>query len=373
MTAGNPDFDIVVIGAGVIGLSAAMAAANDGRSVLILERNAHFGQETSARNSEVIHAGIYYPPGSLKAKMCIEGRQRLYEFATASNVPFRRCGKLIVANCEAQEGELAAIVERARKCGLADLALLDREAISRREPALRAVAGIYSPLTGIIDSHAYMTALLGRAENSGAQLVTRCQVVAVRREGDLWRVSTGKSAEDSVLARAVINCAGLMASQVAATVEGLPPVSIPQTRYAKGSYFAYAGKVPFSHLIYPLPEPGGLGTHLTLDLAGRARFGPNVEWVDDLDYAVDLAARDRFAAAAEGFWPDLDRERLFPGYAGIRPKLSGPGDPVADFQISGPGDHGLAGIVNLFGIESPGLTASLPLGERAALLALQGL
>ncbi len=373
MTAHQFDFDIVVVGAGVVGLSAAMAAANAGRSVLILERNAHFGQETSARNSEVIHAGIYYAPGSLKARMCIEGRQRLYEFADANNVPFRRCGKLIVANRDTQLAELEAIERRARECGLTDLTLLDGKEIRIKEPALHAAAGLYSPSTGIIDSHAYMTALLGLAENSGAQLVTRCEVSTIRREGQLWRVSTGNSPDESVLARAVINCAGLMASHVAATIEGLPPAYVPQTRYAKGCYFSYGGEVPFSHLIYPLPEPGGLGTHLTLDLAGRARFGPDVTWVDTLDYGVDLTARDRFASIAESFWPDLDRDRLSPDYAGIRPKLSGPGDPAADFLISGPGDHGLAGIVNMFGIESPGLTASLPLGAHAAAMATEGL
>ncbi len=372
MTAIEPDFDVVVIGAGVIGLSAAVAAAEAGRSVLILERNADFGQETSSRNSEVIHAGIYYPAGSLKAEMCVAGRHRLYEFAARHNVPFRQCGKLIVANGDAQSAALAGIEQRACANGVNDLQFLGQSEIAGLEPALNATAGLFSPSTGIIDSHSYMMALLGLAENSCAQLVTHCEVSEIRREGRLWRVVAGHSPDDSILARAVINCAGLMAASVAARIEGLGATHVPHMHYAKGAYFAYGATVPFSHLIYPMPEPGGLGTHLTLDLAGRARFGPDVTWIDDLDYAVDPSKKEQFAASVRQFWPDVDAERLYPDYAGIRPKITGPGEPAADFQISGPDDHGLQGIVNLFGIESPGLTASLPLGERAAALVWQG-
>ncbi|MXP15165.1 FAD-dependent oxidoreductase [Altererythrobacter confluentis] len=369
MAAYAPDFDVVIIGAGVIGLSAAMAAGKLGHKVLILERNASYGQETSARNSEVVHAGIYYEPQSLKARMCVAGRHRLYEFAAENGVPFRQCGKLIVANAEYQLAALEAIAVRGETCGVSDIQFVNRSELVTIEPQLKGIGALISPSTGIIDSHAYMTALLGHAESLDAQFVAGCQVSGIKSAGNSWQIFTTDDAEESVTTRAVINCAGLWASEVAAMVEGLPGGCIPSTRYAKGSYFSYSANVPFSHLIYPLPEPGGLGIHLTLDLAGRARFGPDVTWIKSLEYDVNISSRDRFADAVAKFWPEVDRSRMFPDYAGVRPKLSGPAEAGADFVVSGPAHHGLDGLVNLFGIESPGLTSSLPLGEMAADLA----
>lgn len=329
------------------------------------------GTGTSSRNSEVIHGGIYYPPGSLKATLCVEGKHRLYAFCASHGVAHRRCGKLIVATSDRQVGELEAIAANARASGVDDLQWLTPGEVARREPALQTFGALLSPSTGIVDSHSLMLALQGDAQSAGAMLAFDARVVGARvghAEGIELDVDTA-GMTSTLCASIVINSAGLHAVDVARTFVGLAPEHIPQRYYAKGSYFTCTQRAPFSHLIYPVPEPGGLGVHLTLDLAGQARFGPNVAWVDEIDYTVNAADGDGFYAAVRRYWPALADGALQPGYAGIRPKISAPVEPAADFRIDGPAVHGVAGLVNLFGIESPGLTASLAIAEavRAAL------
>ena len=360
------ELDAIVIGAGVIGLAVARALALRGESVLVVERAGQFGSETSSRSSEVIHAGIYYAPGSLKARLCVEGREQLYAFCAAHGVPHRRCGKLIVAADPAQAEQLESLRANASECGVEDLQLLEIDEAHRLEPELACAAALLSPETGIIDSHAYMLALLGVAEAHGATLVCNTEVTGIRSTRGGWSIAIAGSDEPVASARMIVNAAGLGAETVARQIEDFPGQHVPRLRFAKGSYFSYAGRAPFSHLVYPLPEPGGLGTHLTLDMAGRARFGPDVEWIDSIDYAVDPTRRDRVASAVRRYWPGVDPERLNADYAGIRPKLSGPGEPAADFLISGPREHGRPGIVNLFGVESPGITASLAIADEVA-------
>ena len=364
MTVGA-DFDCIVVGAGVVGLAIARETALRGLSTLVIERHGAIGSETSSRNSEVIHGGLYYPPGSLKARCCVEGRERLYRFAAGRGVAHRRCGKLIVAVNESQRAELEQLARRGAANGVEDLAWCDRADVARLEPALSAVAALNSPSTGVIDSHGLMLALLGEAEAHGSQLVLNTPVLAAHRESDRWIVVTGSGTEDRVTARYLVNAAGLDAVPMLERIEPYPAGHVPRAFYAKGSYFAYAASVPFSHLVYPVPEPGGLGVHLTLDLAGRARFGPDVEWVAQPDYAVDEGKRDRFADAIRRYWPGVDAARLQVDYAGVRPKLVGPDAPAADFVVEGPADHGVEGLVNLLGIESPGLTSALALASIA--------
>lgn len=356
----------IVVGAGVVGLAVARALALHGHAPLVLEGEDHFGSWTSSRNSEVIHAGIYYPPGSLKAELCVAGKQQIYAFCKAHGVPHRRIGKLIFAHDEAQRADLEAIVRRAQQAGVTDLEPLDRAAVRALEPDLDCAAALLSPSTGIIDSHAFMLALLGEAEAHDAMLVTAAPIERITRRDGLWHVWMHGMEAAVVSAPILVNACGLAARRLALATEGLDPALVPPAFYARGVYFTYSGKVPFSHLIYPVPEPGGLGTHLTLDLAGQARFGPDVEWIDGIDYTVNPARHATFAAAAQRIWPALDPDRLQPGYAGIRPKIAGPGEPAADFVISGPRDHGCEGLVNLFGIESPGLTASLAIADKVA-------
>ncbi len=356
--------EAIVVGAGVIGLAVARVLAASYGEALILERSSRFGSETSSRNSEVIHAGLYYPPGSLKARLCVEGRERLYEFCRTHGVEHRRIGKLIVARDGEAGVALDAIWATAAASGVSDLRRLSAAEARRMEPQLVAADAIFSPSTGIVDSHALMLALLGEAEAGGADLVSCTEVTRVARGPDGWRLWIGDDPDPAIATPRLVNAAGLDAPMLASRIEGLAADAIPRQRLARGTYFTYAGKVPFSHLIYPVPEPGGLGTHLTLDLAGQARFGPDVEWIDQVDYAVDPGRKSQFVAAARRLWPALDETLLQPGYAGVRPKLSGRGEPAADFMISGPGAHGLAGLVNLFGIESPGLTAALAIAER---------
>jgi L-2-hydroxyglutarate oxidase LhgO len=357
--------DAIVIGAGVVGLAVARALAVRGRETLILESHAHIGTQTSSRNSEVIHAGIYYPRGSLKASLCVAGRDLLYRFCEQNGVPHRRCGKLIVATSEEQRSMLASIQAAARANGVS-LTALDREEALRLEPDLFCVAALHSPLTGIIDSHAYMLALLGQAEAHGATLALSSEVNRMRLEAD-GGVLVGVNGETaSLVARVVINCAGLNAPQVAQRIEGFDKEWIPHAYFAKGTYFSFAGRSSFQHLIYPVPEAAGLGVHLTLDLAGRPRFGPDVEWIDEPNYDVDTRRAETFYAAIRRYWPALPDDTLQPAYAGIRPKISGPTEPASDFRIDGPAQHGAPGIVNLFGIESPGLTASLALADYIA-------
>jgi L-2-hydroxyglutarate oxidase LhgO len=356
--------DCVVIGAGLVGLAVARALALAGREVVILEAEDAIGTHTSSRNSEVIHAGIYYPQGSLKARACVAGRERLYAYCAERGVPHRRCGKLIVAADAAQLAELEAIRRRAHANGVADVARVSPTEVHTMEPELSCVAALYSPSTGIIDSHALMLAYLGDAENAGAMLALKSPLEAarVRPEGIELRVAGA----EPLLAGTVVNCAGLRAPSVARCIAGYPPQLAPRELYAKGNYYTLARRAPFTHLVYPVPEPGGLGVHVTLDLGGRARFGPDVEWVGAIDYRVDPARAQAFYAAIRRYWPGLPDGALEPGYAGIRPKISGPGEPAADFVVQGPREHGVPGLAHLYGIESPGLTASLALADDAA-------
>ena len=357
--------ECVVIGAGVVGLAVARALALAGREVVILEAEDAIGTHTSSRNSEVIHAGIYYPKGSLKARACVEGRTRLYEYCETHGVPFRRCGKLIVATSVSQEKELLSIKERAHQNGVTDVVEIPAAQAMRLEPALQCVAALHSPSTGIIDSHALMLAFLGDAEAAGAMLAlkSRLERIVLSSRGFELQIE-----DTRIAATTVVNSAGLRAPSVARLMEGFPAAKIPPEFYAKGNYYSLAGRPPFSRLVYPVPEPGGLGVHVTLDLAGQARFGPDVEWVESIDYAVDPRRSERFYAAIRRYWPTLPDGALAPGYAGIRPKISGPDEPAADFVIQGPAEHGVPGLVNLFGIESPGLTASLALADDVAKL-----
>lgn len=358
-----------VIGAGVVGLACARALAQRGIETVILERHAAFGTETSARNSEVIHAGLHYPAGSLKARLCVAGRHLLYEFCASHGVHHRRCGKLIVAASPAREYELDALHRQGEINGVDDLRLLNAAAARTLEPELACTAALLSPSTGIVDSRALMLALLGDAERAGATLAVRSPLRGGRIESDGFALEIDGNGTMRLKTGIVINAAGLAAPKVAASFTGFPAGRVPPAGYAKGSYYALAERAPFSRLIYPLPEPGGLGVHLTLDLGGQARFGPDVEWLKlppgEPDYRVDPARAGGFYAEVRRYWPGLPNGALTPAYAGIRPKIVGPGEPAADFLIQGPEEHGIAGLVNLFGIESPGLTACLAIAGDA--------
>lgn len=355
-------FDCAVIGAGVVGLAVARALALQGREVIVLEAEGAIGTGTSSRNSEVIHAGIYYPEGSLKARLCVAGKAMLYAYAEQRGVPHRRCGKLIVATSPDQLGALDGIVDKARRNGVDDLVHLSRDAVRALEPALHCVGALHSPSTGIVDSHAFMLSLQGDLENAGGVLALKSPVARAKcAQGAIDLIAN----DGTVLrCKTVVNAAGLGAPALAARFAGLPAAHVPTPYFAKGNYFTLSGRAPFSHLIYPVPEPGGLGVHLTLDLGGQAKFGPDVQWVaspDDL--VVDPARGEGFYAEVRRYWPGLADGALKPGYAGVRPKLSGPGAPAADFVIDGPATHGVPGLVNLFGIESPGLTSSLAIAQ----------
>ena len=360
----------IVIGAGVVGLACARKLAQCGIDTLILERHNAFGTETSARNSEVIHAGLYYPVGSLKAQLCVAGRQLLYDFCLSHKVSHRRCGKLIVATSSEQESRLEMLRRQGQINGIDDLQPLSAADARALEPELRCSAALLSPSTGIIDSHGLMLALLGDAEQAGATLAVCSPFVRGAIEGKGFIVDIGDGETTHLKAGIVINAAGLSATRVARSLSGFPAAHIPQAFHAKGNYYALAGRAPFSRLIYPLPEPGGLGVHLTLDLGGQARFGPDVEWLanpaGELDYSVAPARADGFYAEVRQYWPGLPDSALTPAYAGIRPKISGPNDPAADFLVQGPESHGVTGLVNLFGIESPGLTSCLAIAELVA-------
>jgi L-2-hydroxyglutarate oxidase LhgO len=363
--------DCVVVGAGVVGLAIARRLAQGGYETLVLERHDAFGTETSARNSEVVHAGIYYAAGSLKARLCVPGRQQLYEYCRLKGIAHRRYGKLIVATDEAQARELDGIAAAAARNGVDDLRRLDAHEAVRLEPALRCTAALLSPSTGIIDSHGLMLALLGDLEQAGGSLVLQTAVTALRPTQDGVALSLGQDPVPSLQARWVINAAGLEAPQLASQIEGFPPQHVPKPRYAKGNYFTLEGRAPFSRLVYPVPEPGGLGVHLTLDLAGRARFGPDVEWIDRPEYSVDPRRADAFYSRIRRYWPALQDGALSPAYSGVRPKIEYRDGLAADFRIDGPDVHGMPGIVNLLGIESPGLTASLAIGDHVAAIVTQ--
>ena len=357
--------DCVVIGAGVVGLAVARSLALSGREVMVLEACSAIGTQTSSRNSEVIHAGIYYAAGSLKASMCVQGKSLLYAYCKERHVPHQRCGKLIVATHEQQVGQLHSIRAQAEANGVADLVLLSQAQVEAMEPALRCVAALHSPSTGIVDSHALMLALLGDIENAGGVLALNSAVDHVhiaQKAIELIAIDGTR-----LLANTVVNAAGHGATVLAATMKGLLAQCIPRSYFAKGSYFSLAGRSPFSHLIYPVPEAAGLGVHLTLDMGGQARFGPDVQWVDSPDdLEVDSARGDVFYAEVRKYWPQLADAALIPAYAGIRPKISGPGAAASDFCIQGPQQHGMPGLVNLFGIESPGLTSAMAIGQYVA-------
>jgi len=358
--------DAVVIGAGVVGLAVARALAMAGREVVILEAEEAIGTHTSSRNSEVIHAGIYYPQGSLKAKACVEGKRLLYEYCAKHDVPHRRCGKLIVATDANQLGELAAIGQRAAANGVTDLAPLTKAQVAGLEPEVSCAAALLSPSTGIIDSHALMLAFLGDAERHGAMLALKSRFLSARILSHGFELHVGGA--DPIHCSLLVNSAGLRAPSVARAMEGFNTGLVPRELYAKGNYYSLARRSPFSRLVYPVPEPGGLGVHVTIDLAGQARFGPDVEWVERIgqenDYTVDPRRAARFYAAIRRYWPGLPEGALLPGYSGIRPKTAGPGEPAPDFQVQGPAAHGIPGLAHLFGIESPGLTAAMALANQ---------
>jgi len=361
--------DTLVIGAGVVGLAVARALAADGRELIVLEAEDAFGQVTSARNSEVIHAGLYYPTGSLRARLCVRGKALLYEYCEARGVPHRRCGKLVVATADDELPALQALHGQAQANGVQDLQWLDEAAARALEPALRCRGALLSPSTGIVDSHGLMLALLGDAERAGAVLALRSPVQRARVTPRGIVVEVGGDAPVTLLAQRVVNSAGLGAPALALAIDGLDPRHVPRAHLAKGCYFTLAGRAPFTRLVYPAPGTAGhLGVHLTLDLAGQARFGPSFRWVDAIDYRVDPAEADGFYAEVRRYWPALPDGALQPGYAGVRPKISGPGEPAADFRIDGPLRHGVPGLVNLFGIESPGLTSALAIAEEVAAL-----
>ena len=359
--------ECVVIGAGVVGLAVARALALQGREVMVLEAADAIGTATSSRNSEVIHAGIYYPRGSLKARLCVAGKALLYAYCAERGIGHSRCGKLIVATHEAQGAELRAIIEKAKGNGVHDLALLSRDDARALEPQLECVAAVLSPGTGIVDSHALMLALLGDFENAGGILVLNTPLThAGRAQGAINLVAKDGTRLQAAI---VINAAGLQAQALAARFDRLAPRFVPPSYFAKGNYFTLVGQSPFSRLIYPVPEAAGLGVHLTIDLGGQARFGPDVQWVaspDDL--LVDPTRGDAFYAEVRKYWPALRDGALHPGYAGIRPKIQAPGEPAGDFLIQGPATHGVEGLVNLFGIESPGLTSALAIGDHVSRL-----
>ena len=364
--------DCVVVGAGVIGLAVARALAVAGREVLVLEAAEGIGTETSSRNSEVIHAGIYYPPGSLMARFCVAGRRALYDFCRDRGVPHRNCGKLIVATSAEEDGRLAGIKARAEANGVEGMRVLSAAEARALEPNLSCTSALLSPATGIVDSHAYMLALQGEAEAGGAMVVFLSPVVAARAGRGGIEVEVGGAEPVTLRCRLLVNAAGLHAPALARRIAGMSAERVPTGYYAKGNYFTLAARAPFSRLIYPVPVPGGLGVHLTIDLGGQARFGPDVEWIDTLDYTVDPRRADGFYAAVRRYWPALPDGALQPGYAGIRPKITAPGAPAADFVVQGPQTHGVPGLVNLFGIESPGLTASLALAAHVREVAETG-
>jgi L-2-hydroxyglutarate oxidase LhgO len=358
------EIECVVVGAGVVGLAAARALALAGYEVVVLERAPTIGFETSSRNSEVIHSGIYYPKDSLKARTCGDGRRRLYAYCHDHGVPHARLGKLIVASDEAELPALERIAAAARANGVDDVERLDTAAARRLEPEVACVAALLSPSTGIIDSHALMLAYEGEAEAAGATVVLRTPVTGGRVGAHGFVLDIGGGEPASLHCRYMINAAGLHAPALARTLDGLPRETIPPAYFCRGVYFTLSGKTPFRRLVYPVPPAGGLGVHITLDLAGQARFGPDVEWISGVDYSVDANRCAAFYAAIRRYWPGLRDGALQPGYAGVRPKISGPSEPVADFVVQGPAEHGVPGLVNLYGIESPGLTASLALADE---------
>jgi L-2-hydroxyglutarate oxidase LhgO len=358
------DIDCLVIGAGVVGLATARALALAGREVVIAEATEGIGTQTSARNSEVIHAGIYYPPGSLKARVCVEGRKLLYRYLGERGLPHKACGKLIVATSAAQRPALETIAARAEASGVTSLRWLDAAGAHALEPEVTCEIALLSPETGVVDSHAFMLSLLGECEAAGGSLALNTPILGWRREGDGFRVDFGGDDPATYSVRSIVNSAGHGAPRLLRLLDGFPPQHAPVQSFAKGNYFALLGKQPFSHLVYPIPEAAGLGIHATIDMGGRVKFGPDVEWVEsDQDLVVDPTRAERFYAAIRTYWPGLADGALVADYAGIRPKLHGPSEPMPDFRIDGPAVHGVPGLTNLLGIESPGLTSSLAIAD----------
>ncbi len=361
--------ECVVIGAGVVGLAAARALAQSGREVLVLESANGIGTGASSRNSEVVHAGIYYPAGSLKARFCVQGKHMLYAYCAERGIPHSRLGKLIVAADPAEVPVLDSIRKKAAINGVDDLQHLSEQDARRLEPALHVAAALLSPSTGIVDSHALMLAYQGDLEHAGGSVAIHAPVLSGSvQPGGGFVLQIGGDEPMELGCEVLVNAVGLHAPDVARQIGGVPPETIPQAHLCKGSYYSLLGRAPFTRLIYPVPEKAGLGVHLTLDLGGQARFGPDTQWVEHEEYDVDIRRADGFYAAIRRYWPDLRDGALSPGYAGIRPKISGPVEPNADFLVSGPAQHGIGGLVNLFGIESPGLTASMALGAHVAAL-----
>jgi L-2-hydroxyglutarate oxidase LhgO len=356
---------VLVIGAGVVGLAVARAAARKGHEVVVAEQAAAIGTGISSRNSEVIHGGMYYATGTLRGRHCVTGRRMLYEFCAAHGVPHRKCGKLVVATNQAELDKIQAIEKQGAINGAEGLEMLGGNAARALEPELSCIGALHSPETGIIDGHAYMLALRGDLEDLGGAIAFNTPVLGAARKYGRWQVAFGGSGGNFAF-DALINCAGLGAQAVARTMEGYPAARVPRLVLAKGNYFGFAGKPAFTRLIYPTPIVGGLGVHVTLDLAGRMRFGPDVEWVERENYDVDPARAKLFYERIRTYWPGLPDGALSPDYSGIRPRLTGPNEPQADFLIDAPAQHGLPGLVQMFGIESPGLTASLSLGAAVA-------
>lgn len=363
--------ECVVAGAGVVGLATARRLAQAGLEVVVVEAAGDIGTGTSSRNSEVIHAGIYYPAGSLMARLCVAGKKALYTYCDQRGISYRRCGKLIVATADGESDKLAAIKAHAEANGVDDMKVLTGAEASALEPALTCVGALLSPSTGIVDSHGYMLSLRGDIEEAGGALAFHAPLLRAKAVSDGFEVEIGGDAPMALHCRTLINSGGLSAPAVARAIEGMPPDRIPTSYYAKGNYFSCATRAPFSRLIYPVPEAGGLGVHLTIDLGGQAKFGPDVEWIESpdaasLDYAVDPARADRFYPAIRRYWPALPDGALTPSYSGVRPKIVPPAIARQDFVIQGPQDHGLSGLINLFGIESPGLTSSLAIADEVA-------
>ncbi|MBI77270.1 MAG: FAD-dependent oxidoreductase [Rhodospirillaceae bacterium] len=360
--------DSIVIGAGVVGLAIARRLSMAGREVIVLEAMDAIGTETSSRNSEVIHAGIYYPKGSWKAQFCVDGKKAIYHYCRTHGVEYRNCGKYIVATSEEQITELARLKQAAIDNGVEDLEWRSPSDVSSEEPAVFCVKALWSPSTGIIDSHGLMLAYQGDAEAAGATIAFNSPVEGGLIGGDGINLSIGGNFPMEIKARVVINSAGLHAQKVAACIKGIPKDTIPPSYYAKGNYYSLVGKAPFKRPIYPVPEKAGLGVHVTVDLGGQVRFGPDVQWIDEINYDVDPKRAEAFYAAVRAYYPDLPDGSIQPGYSGIRPKIQAPGEAARDFLVQGSEVHGVSGLVNLYGIESPGLTASLAIANRVALL-----
>jgi L-2-hydroxyglutarate oxidase LhgO len=355
---------VLVVGAGVVGLAIARQAALDGHDVTVAEATNAIGTGTSSRNSEVIHAGIYYPTNSLRARHCVRGRHLMYAYCASHGVPHRKLGKLLIVTEPGDIPKLEALKTQAEINGVEGMTMIAADEAMRMEPGLACVAACHSPETGILDSHSYMLALRGDIEDRGGMIAFNTPVERIERAGAKWHVRFGGVEAGTIDVDAVVNAAGHGAQRLAAATEGFPAARVPKHVLAKGNYFKYSGRTPFSRLIYPAPVPGGLGIHITLDLGGAMRFGPDVEWIDTMDFSVDPARAATFYTAVRRYWPGLPDNSLVPDYAGVRPKLTGPGEPAADFIIDTPRDHGLPGLVHLFGIESPGLTSSLSIAEE---------